>query len=341
MKQILVVAEIFAGQIRPITWELAAAARLIEKILPSQQSSPAIHVIVPAEDPGPLAETIAQQTGLDVIGLQVPELKAYSSEIYISCLEQLTEELKPSHILVAHTPQGQDFAPGLAVGINAASVPAVNGIRCDEEGLVYSRPVFDNSRNLLVRPTDDRPVVLTVMPGVFKPAVGNEGKSGRVDIREVPCRSAGSGDERIRHRRFLKTSCDNQALKEAKVIVAAGRGIKEKENLKSIFEFAQSFSSSAVGASRPLIDMKWIEYQHQVGITGATVSPRLYIACGISGSTQHLAGMKRAEFVVAINKNPEAPIFLHADLCITEDVLEFIDAFLTTRGESNGFCDFK
>ncbi len=87
--------------------------------------------------------------------------------------------------------------------------------------------------------------------------------------------------------------------------------------------------------------MKWIEYQHQVGITGATVSPRLYIACGISGSSQHLAGMKKAEFVVAINKNPEAPIFLHADLCIIEDVFEFIDVFLTKRGKSNGFYDFK
>ncbi|RLE22387.1 MAG: hypothetical protein DRJ65_13975 [Acidobacteria bacterium] len=390
MKQIFVIAEIFANQIRPVTWELVAAARVIEKNLPSQQSSPAIHVIVPADHPLPLAETIAQRTGMDVIGLQIPELKtepfaktieepqkgtkkhkekgrkarwdcmwergapaphgdsgslargsAYSGEIYISCIEQLAEELNPSHILIAHTPQGQDFAPGLAVGINAASVPAVNGIRTDEEGLIYSRPVFDNSRNLLVRPTQHRPVVLTVMPGIFKAAVGEEQKSGRVEIRDIPNQSAAYGDQRIRHRRTLKRSCENQALKEVKVIVAAGRGIKEKENLKEIFEFAQSFSSAAVGASRPLIDMKWSEDQHHVGITGATVSPRLYIACGISGSTQHLAGIKKAEFVVAINKNPEAPIFLHADLCIIEDVLEFIDVFLTKRGENNGFCDFK
>ena len=332
MKQILVIAEIFAGQIRPITWELAAAARKIKNSPPLKQLPPAIHIIVPADNPTTLSEKIAKQTGIDVIGLQIPELKTYTSEIYIYCLKQLTKKMNPSHILIAHTSQGQDFAPGLALGLDAASIPGVNGIRSDENGLIYSRPAFNNTRNMIVRPTSNRPVVLTLMPGIFKQDGRKGGKPGQVDIRKISFAPAACGKERIQHRRTMRKVCENQALKEAKVIVAAGRGIKGKEDLKAVFNFAQYFPAAAIGASRPLVDMNWIGYQHQIGMTGATVAPKLYIACGISGSSQHLAGMKDAEFVVAINKNPEAPIFRHSDICITADVLEFIQAFLEASG---------
>lgn len=341
MKQILVIAEIFAGQIRPITWELAAAARKIETSQSFRQLSPAIHVIVPAADPEPLAEEIARQTGMNVIALRIPGLKAYTNEIYIYCLEQLIRGMNPSHILVAHTSQGQDFAPGLALGLNAASISGVNGIRSDEDGLIYSRPVFNNSKNLLVRPTSNQTVVLTLMPGIFKPDDREEGKPGQVDIREISFAPSACGKERIQHRRTVKRSCENQALKKAKVIVAAGRGIKKKEELKSLFNFIQCFPAAALGASRPLVDMGWLGYQHQVGITGATVAPKVYIACGISGSSQHLAGIKDADFVISINKNPEAPIFRYSDICIVADVIEFIEAFLKKRGDVSGFYNIN
>lgn len=341
MKQILVIAEIFAGQIRPVTWELAAAASAIEKNPVLKQISPAIRIIVPAADPKPLAEEIAKRTGMDVIGLQIPEFKAYTSEIYIYCLEQLIQEMNPSHILVAHTSQGRDFAPGLAMSLNAASISGVNGIRSDEKGLIYSRPVFNNSKNLMVRTTSNQPVVLSLMPGIFKPDDREERKPGQVDIREISFAPSACGKERIKHRRTVKRPCENQALKKAKVIVAAGRGVKKKEGLKSIFDFAQCFSDAALGASRPLVDMGWLGYQHQVGITGATVAPKLYIACGISGSSQHLAGIEEAEFVVSINKNPQAPIFGHSDICIVADVIEFIETFLKKIGDINGFHNFN
>ena len=341
MKQILVIAEIFAGQIRPVTWELAAAARAIEKNLVLKQSSPAIHIIVPAADPKLLAEEIARKTGMDVIGLQIPGFKAYTNEIYIYCLEQLIQEMNPSHILVAHTSQGRDFAPGLALGLKAASISGVNGIRSDEKGLIYSRPVFNNSKNLMVRPTSNQPVVLSLMPGIFKPDERKEKKPGQVDIRKISFAPSACGKERIQHRRTVKRPCENQALKKAKIIVAAGRGIRKKEGLKSVFNFIQCFPAAALGASRPLVDMGWLGYQHQVGITGATVAPKLYIACGISGSSQHLAGIKEAEFVVSINKNPQAPIFRHSDICIVADVIEFIECFLKKIGDINGFHNFN
>ena len=341
MKQILVIAEIFTGQIRPITWELLAAAQKIKNSPLLKQISPAIHIVVPADNPAPLSERIAKQTGINVIGLQIPELKSYTSEIYLYCLEQLIKKMNPSHILIAHTSQGQDFAPGLALGLNAASISGVNGMSSDIDGMIYSRPILNNTQNLMVRPTSNRPVVLTLMPGIFKPDSKKEKKLGRVDIRRISFAPAAYGKERVQHNRTVEKPRENQVLKKSKVIVAAGRGIREKENLKFIFNFAQCFSNSAVGASRPLVDMDWLGYQHQVGMTGAKVAPKLYIACGISGSSQHLAGIKDADFVVSINKNPQAPIFRHSDVCITADVVEFIETFLRKRGDTNGFCNFR
>ena len=328
MKPILIIAEIFDGHIRPITWELAAAARKIKLEQPLKQIFPTIHIIVPAEAPMPLAEEISTKTGMDVIGLQIPGLKVYTSDVYIHCLGRLIKKMNPSHILAAHTSQGRDFAPGLAIELNAASISGITGIRSDEDGLIYSRPVFDNTQNMIIRPAPNRTVMLTLMPGVFKPDIRKTEKPGRVDIHKISFGTESCDKRRIQHQKILKKPCENQALKGAKVIVAAGRGFGKKENLEPVFNFANCFSPSAVGASRPLVDMGWIGYEHQVGITGAMVAPELYIACGISGSSQHLAGMKDAEIVISINKNPAAPIFRHSDLCITGDVLEFIQAFL-------------
>ena len=339
MKQILVIAEIFECQIQPVTWELIAVALDIKIKYSQRKIASAINIIVPAEDPMPIITQILKQTGMDVIGLKIPEFTAYTNEVYIYCLKQLIQNLisedyftveQLSHILIAYTSQGRDFASGLAFELNATSISGVNGIRFNKSEFEYSRSVFDNTKNMIVCPTLGQKVVLTLMPGVYKSVCRKEKKNGNVKIYESSFKHDVDCKERIQHQRIIKTTFENHTLKEAKVIVSAGRGIKEKENLEYIVEFAKCFPSSAVGASRPLVDMGWIEYEHQVGITGATVAPRLYIACGISGSSQHLAGMKDAEFIVGINKNPAAPIFRHSDFCIVEDVLEFIEEFCVT-----------
>lgn len=331
MKPILIIAEVFQNRVRQVTWELVAAARKIAGLLSGQHFSdnPVVdmYIIVPSDNPKPLAEEISKRTGMAVIGIKNPELKFYTSELYTACLGPLIRKMNPSHVLAAHTSQGRDFAPGLSMELDAASIPCVNEVRSDKNDLVYSRPVFDNTKNMLIRPDPDRTVVLTIMPGVFKPDVHDPMTSGHVDIRTISGNPDSRGNRQIQHQQILKRPCENQALKTAKGIVAAGRGIGPKENLKLIFMLAQRLSFS-VGASRPLVDLGWIGYGHQVGITGASVSPDIYIACGISGSSQHIAGMRDAKFVISINKNPAAPIFRHSDLCITEDVIEFIHAFL-------------
>lgn len=329
MKHILVIAEIFEELIQPVTWELVAAARRIMDL----ENSGEIKIITLSDDPLPLADKIAEQTSMDVIGLKISGCRGYDSDVYKQALSWLIKNMEPSHILAAYTSQGRDFAPGLAIRLDAASISGVNNIKSDDKGLIYSRSVLSNNQNMILRPVPGIPVVLTIMPGVFKFDAPENSKKGRVDIFQAPFDFGSDSSGRICHKQIIKKKCENQALKQADIIVSAGRGIGEKENLEIIFQFAKCFSSSAVGTSRPLVDTGWIGYEHQVGITGASVAPKLYIACGISGSSQHLAGMENAQFVVSINSNPHAPIFRHSDLCIVEDAVEFIEAFLECRAD--------
>ncbi len=331
MKNIFIIAEILADQIRPVTYELIAAARKIAEFHIQAGNAAHIQIIIPADELETLAEQLATATGIDVIGIKTAELKEYNCDLYIDCLGQLLKNLNPAQVLIAHTAQGRDFAPGLALELEAAAIAGVNSIRFEDRELIYSRPAFNNSRNLLLRPAADRPQLITVLPGSFKAETTKATKPGTVTIHEIAFADANAKKNRIRRLQIRQRSGENQALKKAKIVVAAGRGIKKPENLERITNFARCFPAAAVGASRPLVDMDWIGYEHQVGITGATVTPELYIACGISGSSQHLAGMKNTKFIVAINKNPQAPIFRHADICINADVIEFIETFLKIK----------
>ncbi|MBA3009839.1 MAG: electron transfer flavoprotein subunit alpha/FixB family protein [Proteobacteria bacterium] len=339
MKPILIIAEVMDGCIRPVTWELIAAARVIRDLIQTNRAggkrkAAQIAVIVPAQDPVPLAREISSLTKVDVLALKVPTLVAYTSEAYKECLAPLIQELAPSHILVAHTSQGRDFAPGLAIRLNAASISGVNQIRSDGDGLLYSRPGMNNTRNMVLRPEPGFPLVLTLTPGIFLARPCQVKDPGAVMVREI---SFGPKQPvRMVHQKIARRENEHQALKKAHTIVAAGRGIGERSNLESVARFAKYFSASALGASRPLVDMGWIGYDHQVGITGASVAPRLYIACGISGSSQHLAGMKGSDWVVSINKHPEAPICSHADVCIVADVIDFIRVFLEQEDALQG-----
>jgi len=331
VKNILIIAEILAGEIRPATYELIAAARKIETFLTQAGENTHIQVIIPADNPKPLAEKLAAETGIDIVGGKTVEFKTYNSDIYIDGLGHLLKSLNPALVLIAHTAQGRDFAPGLALELEAAAIAGVNGISHKNGEFVYSRPALNNSKNMLIRPEPGFPLILTLLPGTFKRAPNKAKEPGTVTIHEIALAPSAYNKNRIRRLQTRQRSGENQALKKAKIVVAAGRGIKKPENLEHISSFAHCFTAAAVGASRPLVDMNWIDYEHQVGITGATIAPELYIACGISGSSQHLAGMKNAKFIVAINKNPQAPIFNHADICINADAVEFIESFLKTK----------
>jgi electron transfer flavoprotein alpha subunit len=225
-----------------------------------------------------------------------------------------------SIVLVAHEHFGLDLAPGLSIKLNAAFVSDVLGVEGVEgKSLKIVRQEFGGQVSAHVKCDLSSGAVLTIRPGAFKSQDGGTGAAAVVDkSAEVGPLTAG--------RRYLQTivpeSGDVDITKHA-VLVSIGRGIQEKDNVPIAEELAEALGA-AVSCSRPVVDAKWLEKSRQVGSSGKTVKPKVYMACGVSGSFQHLAGLKGNPFIIAINKNPKAPIFQVADIGIVDDILEFL-----------------
>ena len=171
--------------------------------------------------------------------------------------------------------------------------------------------------------------IITIQPGFHKAAPRARSAKGDVTLLAISAKTRLSRSLGVK-----QADSDTAGIGEANVIVAAGKGIGENENLEMINQLAALFTKSAVAGSRIVCDMGWLGYQCQVGVTGTTVSPKLYIACGISGAVQHVMGMQSSEFIVAINKDPSAAIFQVADICIVEDLTAFIPEFIRTFNEA-------
>ncbi len=183
----------------------------------------------------------------------------------------------------------------------------------------YSRVLCFNGKIVAELASSTNPTILIVQPGAFKPALEGGQDLGRIEVKKVDWKST-----HTRSLGFKLTEIADSALGEASVIVSAGRGASRRETLKLVRQVAALFSRPAVAASKPLCDLGWFPCQLQVGQTGATVTPDLYFACGISGAQQHIAGMKGSKFVVAVNTDPNAAIFNEADIAIVEDLEEFL-----------------
>jgi len=226
---------------------------------------------------------------------------------------------KGSILLVPHNHFGVDLSPGLSVKMNAAFVPDV----LDIEGVAGAtlklvRQEFGGQVSAHVRCDISSGTVINIRPGAFKPL---EGVQVAGQISEMP-----AGDLGGAKRRYLETvvaETGDVDITKHQILVSIGRGIQEKENVAIAQELADALGG-AVSCSRPVVDAKWLEKSRQVGSSGQTVKPKVYLACGISGSFQHLAGIKGNPFIVAINKNPKAPIFRVADVGIVDDILEFL-----------------
>jgi electron transfer flavoprotein alpha subunit len=225
-------------------------------------------------------------------------------------------------VLVPHGHFGVDLSPGLSIKMNAAYVPDVLDIEGREgDWLKAVRQEFGGQVSAHIRCRLATGAVLNIRPGAFRPAASNSAPAQVVD------KSAGVGALSSR-RRYLETIAaetgDVDIAKEP-VLVSIGRGIGEQENIAIAEDLAEAMGA-AVSCSRPVVDAKWLDKSRQVGSSGQTVRPKVYLACGISGSFQHLAGIKGNPFIVAINKNPKAPIFRVADVGIADDLLEFLPA---------------
>jgi electron transfer flavoprotein alpha subunit len=265
-----------------------------------------------------LADELAEKTGFEVIGANARTIASGSAEAYRHLLRSLALPHPPPFLFLPHTPMGWDLAPGLAVDLGASSLSAVHGIAAGPD-LVFLRRMLNGKLVQEVRPIQGRPAVVTVVPGAEPPYVSNTKRQGKARIcewEEVTTRT-----ELIGH---LEPPPGSVLLRDAEVIVAAGRGVGDAEHLKCIYELAGLFRRSAVGASRPLCDAGMLPLSCQVGMTGQTVSPKVYIACGISGAVQHTMGMKTAGLVIAINTDPNAMFCREAHYSVVADLHAFI-----------------
>ncbi|RJX35361.1 MAG: electron transfer flavoprotein subunit alpha/FixB family protein [Desulfarculus sp.] len=316
-RSVVVVAELRQGELAPVTWELLACAR---RIAPA--AGLALYAVVLGQAVQEAAGRLAA-AGAAVTALQGPGLALYNGQAWREVLAQALPSLRPAIVLAAHTTQGLDFAPGLAVRLGAACLTGVERVAVQDGRLLFGRPAW-HSKAVAQYAAAAPLSVLTVQPGAFAAeAPAADQAAGSLEVR--PAAPLAGSVRFLGLRRAAEQSAD---LTQAQVVVAAGRGIGKPENLALVQRLAACFSSAAVAGSRPVCDAGWLDYSRQVGITGATVSPQLYIACGISGARQHTAGMQGAGFIVAISLDPQAAIFNLADLCIVEDLTLFIPAFL-------------
>ena len=320
---ILIIAEHADGRLKPVTYELLGFAGKLQHL-----TSQPVGVLLLGEDVLPLAEEIANKSSLDVTAFEGPDLSGYNGELYAGVLAEHLRSRRPAYVCAAHSSQGQDFAPVLAVKLGAACIGAVEAVWPSGQGVGFARPLYGGKIRAEVRPTSAT-AVLTVQPGIFRFVPPAGGKAGRIDMRPL---AAGSCQSRALG--IKKPAPDAAGITEADVIVAAGQGIGDKDNLGLIHQLAALFAKSAVAGSRIVCDLGWLAYQCQVGVTGATVAPRLYMACGISGAIQHLTGMRGSEFIVAINRDPAAAIFQVADVCIVADLTTFIPKLIAACLES-------
>ncbi len=247
----------------------------------------------------------------------VAAIPAYTTEAYTAALAQVVKDVQPAVVLFAGTSNGRDLAPRVAARTNAGVASDVDRLEWVDGKLRARRPVYSGKVFATVEVTSN-PAIATTRPNAF-PA--EEAGGGAAEVVNV---SADTTD-RVKVVETRIPEAGELTIAEADIIVSGGRGLKEADNFSYIRDLAHAIGG-AVGASRATVDAGWIDHQHQVGQTGRVVSPNLYIAAGVSGAIQHLAGMSSSKHIVAINKDPEAPIFRVADLGVVGDLFQILPA---------------
>ena len=319
---IIIIVEHYRGEIKPSAYELMTLARRIR-----ERTHAEITAVTLGEDSQSVAEQFSAACAVPVTAVSDDRLREYNAELYTRVLVEMLNEMKPSYVLAPHSSQGADFAPGLALRLSAACVSGVEGICEKADDLRFYRSIFGGKIQAEIKPAAET-TFLTLQPGSFKPHAAQEGAKPIVQPYPLRVLKPASGSLTLK-----AVPTEGIDLSAAKVLVAAGRGVGEEENLELVQQLAEQFPQSATCGSRPIVDAGWMPYNRQVGITGATVSPSLYIACGISGANQHVSGMRSSGFVVSINSDPGAAIFNVSDICIVEDLKTFIPLFIELLGE--------
>jgi len=315
------------GSLHRGSWEAIAAAHAI-----ATATGGSVSAVVLGDDPSAVATGVAERVGIEaVLTISSPALADYTPGAYVGALAPAVREHEPSVVILPHTYQSMDFYPRLAQAVDGAIVANVTAFEAADGEIVWRRPVMSGKLEARVRVKKAGPIFVSIQASAFS-ADAVPGGSSTVHPLDVDAASITADREILGVEQAAEEEVD---LSKAPVIIAAGRGVGGKDKMGVIEELAAAIGAE-IGASRPVIDNGWLPRDRQIGSSGQTVAPKLYVAAGISGAIQHLVGMKGSGCVVAINKDPNAPIFTVADYGIVGDLHEVIPALTAAVREAKG-----
>ena len=316
---ILVIGEQRGGKLNRATWEAVAGAQQLAAAVGNQP----ISVLVIGTGLAELAAELAAAAVQEVVTVEDAALEPYTPDGYTAALQDAIAQLSPSTVVLPHTYQTRDFAPKLAARLDRAIVTDVTGVKAVGSEVAFVRPMFQGKLTADVVAEGPAPHFVTFQIGAFRADQAARGNQP-APVRALTVAVDGQA---IRQKPEAPFQEARQAvdLSQAERIVSVGRGIKEQSNIPLAQALAEALGAE-LAASRPICDAGWVPMERQVGSSGQTVAPKLYLALGISGAIQHLVGMKGANTIVAINKDPDAPIFEVADYGIVGDLFEIVPA---------------
>jgi electron transfer flavoprotein alpha subunit/NAD-dependent dihydropyrimidine dehydrogenase PreA subunit len=312
-----VFSEFRRGTLASVALELLGAGRRL-----ADRRGVQLSAVLIGHDTGSAAKTLIAHGADTVYRVDHEKLRHFSEDIYASILTALVQEHHPEIVLAGATAIGRSFIPGVATTLNAgltADCTALD-IRDEDGALMQTRPAFGGNIMATIVCPSSRPQMATVRPRVMRSLDYDDARNGRiVDIEPTPAQL----QSRIRVIEEVMAEGSNVNIQEADILVSGGRGLENPKGFELLKKLADTLGAN-ISASRAVVDAGWIPYPHQVGQTGKTVAPKLYIACGISGAVQHVAGMQSSETIVAINRDSHATIFDVADFGIVGDLYEVI-----------------
>ena len=308
--KVLVFGEIRQGELRNVTFEAIAAAKQVA------DGGEVVGVLL-GSNVRNLANDLIFYGAERVIIVENEQLQSYTPDAYLQSLLQVIEAEKPEAFILGHTALGKDVSPRIAAKLKSGLISDAVRIEQDGEQIQFIRPIYSGKafEKLVI---EDGFTLATIRPNNIAPLAKDESRTGDVASLDVKLK-----DLRTIIKEVVRKTAGSIDLSEAKIIVSGGRGVKSKDGFKPLQELADLLGG-AVGASRGACDADYCDYSMQIGQTGKVVTPDLYIACGISGAIQHLAGMSNSKVIVAINKDPEANIFSIADYGIVGDLFEVV-----------------
>lgn len=316
---ILVIAEQHQGTLNRVSIETVAAAQSIARDTGWQ-----VEIAVLGGEIGPVAEELATKKSARVYAIDSPDLAVYTAAAYVHVLKEFLSSHQPRLVLMPHTYQVRDFAPSLALRLGKTVIPDAVGYKYENGKLLFTRQMFQGKFAADVSFVEDGPLwMATFQNGAFRADLAEAG-TAPVEVVQA---TVPAGTVRVQAHEIQKEAKQAVDLTQSEIIVAVGRGIKEQKNLAIAEELAKLLNGD-IAASRPICDAGWLPLDRQIGSSGQTVTPKLYLGLGISGAIQHIVGMKGSRMIIAINKDAEAPIFEIADVGVVGNLFDVVPALI-------------